>query len=193
MWWTKGECYLLVLFTSPRWDYYSLVKNWAHISYAWTHTSRGDSLSVHGMPNRFDWWAYLASLFFLQLVCRDLQSVRVDEGVLMIEGWGICGCHASEQYITSAWISPKMGSQMWSCLINRLPCQALRLNLLIDFFKAVATDQLNIRRSWQMSFARLYYPLNPNVQAPDFPVLDPTVRVEYEDNEIVRCHHEYLQ
>jgi len=38
---TKGECNQHVTFTSPICDKYSLVKNWAHISYAWTLTSRG--------------------------------------------------------------------------------------------------------------------------------------------------------
>jgi len=40
--WTKGECNLFVLFSTPRWDCYSHVKNWAHISYMWTLSMRGD-------------------------------------------------------------------------------------------------------------------------------------------------------
>jgi len=36
--WTKGEYNELVPFTSPRWDYYSHIKNWVHISNAWTLT-----------------------------------------------------------------------------------------------------------------------------------------------------------
>jgi len=36
--WTKGECCQLVKFTPPWWDYYSLIKNWTRISYAWTLT-----------------------------------------------------------------------------------------------------------------------------------------------------------
>jgi len=37
----------------------------------------------------------------------------------------------------------------------------------VDLLKAVATDQSNVRQSWQMSFARVYYRLNPDVQAPE--------------------------
>jgi len=37
---------------------------------------------------------------------------------------------------------------------------------LVDLLKAVATDQPNVRHSWQMSVVRVYYPLNPDAQAP---------------------------
>jgi len=40
--WTKGEYTQHGPLTLLRWDYYSQVKNWAHISSAWTLTSRGD-------------------------------------------------------------------------------------------------------------------------------------------------------
>jgi len=63
------ECDQHVTFTSPRWDYYSQVKNWvknwAHISYAWSLTSRGESPSVLELSSGFDCWACFASLCFL--------------------------------------------------------------------------------------------------------------------------------
>jgi len=44
--WNQGECNQLVPFTRLRWGYYSQVKNCAHLSYAWTPTTKRDHLSA---------------------------------------------------------------------------------------------------------------------------------------------------
>jgi len=38
-----------------------------------------------------------------------------------------------------------------------------KVHPLVDLFKAMATDQSNVRHSWQMSFTRVHFPLNPDV------------------------------
>lgn len=59
-------------------------------------------------------------------VCRVVQPVTVDEGVLVVEGLGPVGFRVISQHTTLAWSSTKTGDQVWFYLINRLLRQALR-------------------------------------------------------------------
>jgi len=82
------------------------------------------------------------------------------------------------------------------CRINRLPCQALKFNFVVDLLKDMVTDQSNVRHSWQMSFAGVCYPLNPHSSAwaHPAPLTSPCwTRPWRWGNEIVHYHHEYLQ